>query len=307
MTLSRVANNLYWLSRYVERAESYARFLEANLQFELDLPGGFEIQPMIQTTGDMVLFEKLYKEKSTDNAIRFMVFEKENPNSIYSCISQAREIARTVRENLSSDAWQQLNTFYLELKEAFEKKSDNLYDAPAFFEAVKQHSQLFQGILDSTVTRDTAWEFLRLGRFIERADKITRILDLKYYVVLPSVDDVGTPIDLMLWATILKSASAYQMFHRHSAEFSDGGIVDFLLLERRFPRSLLFCLDQVCKSISRYNTTRAYGLASDLYAQCIQHDAHVILERGLHEYLDRMQANINQLGKQIYTDFFALK
>src|ERR1035438_928991 len=207
--LSRVADSVYWMSRYIERAANVARFVDVNIQLMLDAPEGQDQQwaPLVAITGDQAEFTKRYEAATESNVIKFLTFESENPNSILSCLRAARENARSVREIISSEMWLQLNRFYLIVRSAAESPG-GLENPQDFFEAVRQASHLFSGITDATMTRGEAWHFSRLGRMLERADKTSRILDVKYFLLLPSADDVGTPFDANHWAAVLPPASA---------------------------------------------------------------------------------------------------
>src|SRR6266446_3896706 len=204
--LSRVAESIYWMSRYVERAENVARFIDVNLQLMLDSSfGQLEQQwkPLVSTTGDNEAFEKRYGEASQPNVIRFLTFDAENPNSILSCLRTARENARTVREIISSEMWLQLNKFFLMVTSAA-TDGEYLNSHLEFFAEVKNASHLFTGITDATMTHGEAWHFSHLGRMLERADKTSRILDVKYYIILRSTSDVGTPFDGSQWSSRLR-------------------------------------------------------------------------------------------------------
>src|ERR1044071_2229871 len=220
--LSRVADSIYWMGRYVERAENVARFIDVNLQLMLDSSlGQIEQQwrPLVSTTGDNEDFEKRYREATQRNVIRFLTFDAENPNSILSCIRAARENARSVREIISSEMWLQLNKFYLMVTSAAEDPHG--LDSPAqFFDEVKLASHLFTGITDATMTHGEAWHFSRLARKLERADKTSRILDVKYFILLRTVEEVGTPFDDIQWAAVLRSASAFEMYRKRHGRIS---------------------------------------------------------------------------------------
>jgi uncharacterized alpha-E superfamily protein len=312
--LSRVADSLYWLSRYVERAENVARFVEVNLNLMLDSPDGYQQwQPLVNTTGDHEDFTRRYGVPSQENVIQFLTFDPENPNSIMCCIRSARENARSIREIISSEMWEQLNKFYLMLRDARESGhwKENLHE---FFTAVKNESYLFNGILESTLTHGEAWHFCRVGRKLERADKTSRILDVKYFILLRSVADVGTPFDDVQWAAVLRSASAFEMYRKRHGRLSPNGIVEFLLLNQEFPRAIRYCLEAARESLhaisgtpmGTFRTTpeKLLGqLCSDLaYAQVTD-----ILESGLHEYLDDLQSKINAVDMGIFETFFARK
>ena len=312
--LSRVAESIYWMSRYVERAENVARFVDVNLNLMLDSPSGADQQwqPLVNITGDHESFDKHYPGGPTQqNVIQFLTFDPENPNSILSCLRAARENARSVREIISSEMWLQLNTFYLMVNSA--ASSGKGFESPhEFFTEVKLSSHLFTGITDATMTHGEAWHFSRLGRILERADKTSRILDVKYFILLRSVADVGTPIDDVQWAAVLRSASAFEMYRKRHGRISPKAIVEFLLLDSEFPRAIRFCLDAARESLYaisgtpvgtyRHPLEKLFGqLCSDLAY------AHVdeIMKQGLHEYLDSLQTQINLASTGIYERFLA--
>ena len=177
--LSRVADSLYWMGRYMERAESVARFIGVNLNLQLDLPldPAQQWQPLIDTSGDTEDFKERYGAATQDSVIAFLAYETENPNSIYSCLTSARENARSVRETISSEMWEQVNSMYLQLQ------SQRAMPDPGWltevFHGIRLGAHMFQGITDATMTHNEAWHFVRLGRKLERADKTSRILDVK--------------------------------------------------------------------------------------------------------------------------------
>jgi len=303
------------MSRYVERAENVARFIEVNFQLTLDAPFIQDKQwdPLVNTSGDREDFTERYGLATQENVLRFLISDPQNPNSIYSCVRSARENARTVREIISSEMWLHLNKFYLLLNApAPEFRS---LDAPqALLNEVKLASHTFTGITDSTMSHSEAWHFSRLGRMLERADKTSRILDVKYYILLSSVEDVGTPIDDTQWAAVLRSASAFEMYRKRHGRISPRGVVEFLMLDREFPRAIQFCLLAARDSLHSISGTpvgtfqfapeKLMGqLCSDLSFASVDE----IISYGLHEYLDELQTRLNQLGHGIYEVFFALK
>ncbi|MEM8717584.1 MAG: alpha-E domain-containing protein, partial [Cyanobacteria bacterium P01_G01_bin.4] len=242
--LSRVADSIYWLNRYIERAENVARFVDVNLNLMLDLPPEIssQWQPLVSITGDLELFKDLYSDITPEHAIRFLTLEEQYPNSILSCLVKARENARSCRETISSEMWEEVNGFYHMVKEASPQQS--LDYLPSFCSKVKLKSHQFCGIMDATMAHNEGWHFGQLGRLLERADKTTRLLDVKYFLLLPSAQWVGTPLDQVQWISLLKSASAYEMYRKCQHKISPTNIADFLVLDRQFPRSIYFCLKQ---------------------------------------------------------------
>ncbi|MBD2104663.1 alpha-E domain-containing protein [Leptolyngbya sp. FACHB-261] len=313
--LSRVADSIYWLNRYIERAENVARFIDVNLNLILDLPTGIAQQwkPLILTSGDLPLFEKRYGEATAENVIHFLTFDREYPNSILSCLCSARENARSVREIISSEMWEQVNSFYLMVKDACPDQS--LSGLHEFFAEVRLASHLFAGIMDATMARNEGWNFGQIGRVLERADKTSRILDVKYFILLPSARDVGTLLDELEWIALLKSASAYEMYRKRGQHrIKPTGIAEFLILDREFPRSIQFCLLEAERSVHQITGTptgtwrnpveRALGrLRSELDYSTIEE----IIQTGLHEFLDQLQRRMNGIGEKMFETFFALE
>ena len=254
--LSRVADSICWMSRYIERAENVARFVDVNLHLMLDSPAGQEQQwqPLINTTGDHELFAERHGQATQQSVIQFLTFDPEYANSILSCLRSARESARSIREIISSEMWEQVNRFYLMVKEA----ANDLQTTAGqhkFFTEVKEASHLFSGIAAATMTRNEAWHFLRLGRMLERADKTSRILDVKYFILLRSASDVGTPFDDVHWAAVLRSASAFEMYRKRHGRMSPEGIARFLLLDPEFPRAIRYCLNSAREALHAITQT----------------------------------------------------
>jgi uncharacterized alpha-E superfamily protein len=313
--LSRVADSIYWMSRYAERAENVARFIEVNLQLMLDSPSGEDQQwqPLVNTTGDHETFAKRYGEGTQQNVIHFLTFDAENPNSILSCVRAARENARTIREIISSEMWLQLNKYYLMVTAAAEDSSAQR-NPHEFFTEVKNANLLFNGVAGATMTHGEPWHFFHMGRMLERADKTSRILDVKYFILLRSVQDVGTPFDDIQWAAVLRSASAFEMYRKRHGRISPKHVVEFLLLDREFPRAINFCLLAARDSLHaisgtpagtfRYAPEKLLGqLCSDLSFTSVDE----VINSGLHEYLDNLQTRMNQVAGGIFETFFALK
>lgn len=312
--LSRVAGSIYWLNRYVERAENIARFIDANLNLILDSPAGMEQQwePLIMTTGDLSLFQERYGAVTAENAIQFLTFDRQYSNSILSCLQAARENARSIREIISSEMWEQINAFYMMVKEAC--PGQPLAALHDFFTQVKLASHLFAGVMDATMTHNEGWHFGQIGRLLERADKTSRILDVKYFILLPSVQDVGTTLDEIQWMSLLRSASAYEMYRKRQHRIDPTTVAEFLILDAQFPRSIRFCL--LCAERSLHEITgtpsgtwrdpaeRALGrLRSELEYLTIAD----IIDTGLHEFINALQEQMNGVGDRIFSTYFALE
>ncbi len=309
--LSRVANSIYWLNRYIERAENVARFIDANYHMSLDTPDSSDQwQPLINTSGDHEAFAERYGEANREKAIEFLVFDRENPNSIYSCVRAARENARSVREYISSEMWEQLNTFYLMINTAAKEVSMDL--PHHFFMDIMTASHTFIGITDSTMNHGEGWHFGRMGRMLERADKTTRILDVKYFILLPSVEYVGSSYDNILWGALLRSASAFEMYRKRHGRIDPRKIVEFLMLDSHFPRAVHYCV--ITAMISMNNITgsprgtysnKAEQSLGRLLADFNFASLEDVFDFGLHEYLDTTQTRVNAVGAEIQNVFFS--
>jgi len=313
--LSRVADSVYWLSRYIERAENVARFVDVNLQLLLDSPAATTArlwQPLVDTSGDAAAFAARYGEANRENVIQFLTFDPENSNSILSCLQQARENARTVRDTISSEMWEQVNKLYLKIHEDLSSYRD---DRPhELFYDVKMGCHLFQGVTDSTMSHNEAWNFIRLGRMIERADKTTRILDVKYFLLLPRVEHVGTLLDDVQWAAVLKSVSAFEMYRKRFGRISPQRVAEFLLMDPEFPRAVRYCLSRAGGALHAISGTPLGGFANAagqrlgvLSSELAYTRVEDIIAGGLHEFLDSLQSKLNLIDDSIFSTFFAMR
>jgi uncharacterized alpha-E superfamily protein len=313
--LSRVADSIYWMSRYVERAENVARFISVNLNLSLDMPGeaGQQWWPLVVITGDDGQYQSRIGVSTKESVVQFLTFDKENPNSILSCLRAARENARSVREIISAEMWEHINKFYLSIRDGgtLEEVLDNPY---AFFERVSVAGQQFLGVTDATMTHGEAWHFCQLGRMLERADKTSRILDVKYFILLPKVSDVGTPFDDVQWLALLRSASALEMYRQRHGRISPPNIVNFLVLDREFPRAVLHCLTRANESLHAISGTYTGSYSNlaerrlgQLRAELAYTHAEDVIAGGLHEFVDNLQKRLNLIGDSIFDSFFAMR
>jgi len=311
--LSRVADSIYWMSRYIERAENVARFINVTLNLMLDMPVGSvqQWQPLVDTTGDAKEFARRYGVATQQRVIQFLTFDQDNANSIRSCLRGARENARSVREVISSEMWEQLNEFYLMVNAAaFDTSS--LTDPQDLFASVKMSSHEFAGVTDATMTHNEGWHFCQLGRHLERADKTSRILDVKYFLLLPTEADVGTTYDDLQWGAVLRSASAFEMYRKRYGRMSPARIVEFLLLDREFPRAIQCCLMAARESVHAISGTPSgmfrnpvEQLLGELCSELAYAQVDDIVATGLHEHLDRLQTRMNRVSAGIHETFFA--
>ena len=314
--LSRVADSIYWMGRYIERAENYARFVDVNFNLMLDLPLGLKEQwkPLIAATGDIDLYLAKYDKFDRMNAIRFLVFDLENHNSMFSSISKARENARTVREKITKESWEKINEVYLTFQEAISQEFWKEEDPRKFIADVKYRIQLLYGISDNSVARTEGWYFLRLGQFLERADKTSRILDVKYHILLPSPNEVGTTLDILHWMALLKSVSGFNIYRQIYGNINPSNIVEFLVLNKYFPRSIFFCITEAQNCLHRLSNTPIQGFGNQaekqvgmLQSQLEYYEVNDVISLGLHEFLDDLQLKINHISDAIRSSFFTIE
>jgi len=309
--LSRVADSIYWLNRYIERAENVARFMDVNLNLMLDVPTSVlqQWEPLVLTTGDLEKFKERYGTATAENVINFLTFDTEYSSSIISCLRWARENARSVREIISSEMWEQVNGFFLMVKDASSYHPQTTL--PNFFTQVKLASHRFAGVMDATMTHNEGWHFGVMGRLQERADKTARILDVKYYYLLPSAQWVGTSLDQIQWIALLRSVSAYEMYRKCQRRITPSDVAEFLILNREFPRSIHFCLRELDHCLHQVTGTpigtwgnsveRSLGrLGAEMSYLTIED----IIETGLHEFLDHIQKRVNDVGIKMTETFF---
>lgn len=303
------------MSRYLERAENTARFIDVNqnLTLEAEATGGPQWIPLVDTAGDRELFEELHPSASRDDVVHFLAFEPLNPNSIYSCLANARENARTIRENITTEMWEETNTLYHLVKHAASDRRV-LRSPYSFLSRIKLASLTLIGITDATMSHGEPWHFVRLGRLLERADKTTRILDVKYYVLLPSTAAVGTPVDVVQWSALLKSASALEMYRKSYGRIAPTKVADFLLLDRLFPRSVRFSLIGAEDSLHAITgtpvgsfTNRAEQQLGRLRSELDYTHVSDVIDAGMHEFIDSLQAKLNDVGAAVHTTFFAAR
>lgn len=310
--LSRVASNLYWMSRYVERAENTARVLDVTWRMSL-LARDSTLQDQgwlapLNITGTLFPYKGRHSEANAREVLHFMALDPENPSSIYACSRQARENARAVRGAITSEMWEVLNSTWLEMQQMDEDKMQ-ARGISAFFDWVKERSHLFRGVTFGTLHRDDAYEFARLGTHMERADSTARILDVKYHVLLPSVKDVGGAVDYYQWSAVLRSVSAFEAYRKvYRDVITPLKLAELLILRDDIPRSLRFCLRQVYETLGHVQNAQSgetirragqvlsalqYGRISEIFAG------------GLHEYLTEFLQSMQDLSVHIQRSFFS--
>jgi len=306
--LSRTADHLFWMSRYIERAENLARLLDVTWQMSL-VPQSLEAanqnwNAVIALNSLEEEFAARYSTVNAENVLRFMVSDTGNQVSIQSCLRLARENAHAVRGTVTSEMWETMNATWLEARE---KNFEQIFNTGIgeFFEWVKMRSSLSRGVTIGTLLQDEAFHFIRLGTLLERADNTARILDVKYHVLRPHGDEGAT--DFYQWGALLRSVSAFEVYRKvYRDVITPERVAELLILRMDMPRSLHFCMNGVLKNLDLVanrqsgETQRQAGL---LHAQLHYARVEEILEHGLHEWLTDFMDGIYLLGDGISKDF----
>jgi uncharacterized alpha-E superfamily protein len=312
--LSRLAENLYWLGRYLERAENVARLADVTRQVSVE--GGDEPvtddqtwSAVIVTTGAAERFEEAHGADPTITAGDFLIVSPENPNSLRATVGHARRIARELREHISREVWEEINQLYLSVQEVRSVSSAGMHE---FYNSVKRSVASTYGLFDNTVLLDDGRSWFRCGLFIERADMSSRIIDAKYFILLPDPSEVGGAIDRVQWMSVLRSASAWQAFRQtYRGPITGPRVAAMLVLNERFPRSLLFCI----RALQRHyreataRTPRAQAVHASrelalLELDLAATDEDSLIEDGLHEFLDRFQQRLIAIDQMLAEHIF---
>ncbi|KRA42295.1 A alpha-helical domain with a conserved ER moti [Devosia sp. Root635] len=306
--LGRTAQNLFWLSRYVERAENMARLLEVGYRMSLTSrrEGGASehLMSMMQAAEVDEDFARKERPADVDTVAHFMMFDPDNPSSVYSCLQAARTNARSVRTAITSDMWGAINSAWLEFSQI---KPRDVRGAKlmGLLEWVKNSSHQFRGALLGTILRDDGFAFLQAGSFIERADNTARILDMKYFVLLPQSEMVGSDLDTQQWSLILRAASAHRSYrHVYHDRYQPQNIADFLILRPEMPRSLIYCarfIEQNIETLGAFYGRKQVcdDVAGRLRAMVEGTTMDTIFAHGLHEFLTEFIAQNNDVANAL--------
>lgn len=306
--LSSTAKNLYWMARYIQRAENTARLLEATNRMALLSASDREWRSVPLIYGLDAAFDEAYPDAEMSDLMRFMTLDEDNPSSIVSCFRAARNNARNERNNLTTDLWESLNGTWLELQAMMGSSSDQL-DQRGFLDWTKKQAVMASGAAHSTLLRDDAYNFVMLGLHIERADNTARILDVKYHILLPKGERVGGSLDYYQWAEVLSCIGAYRTYRRvYSSKIEPWRVAELMILRHDLPRSLRFCQEQVERNLNEL--AELYGargeatrLAGKLSARLRYGRIDTIFQDGLHEFLTDFVARNARLSTEIGRQF----
>jgi uncharacterized alpha-E superfamily protein len=305
--LSRLADHLFWMSRYIERAENTARMLDVQLQASM-LPGeASSINEQWKTLLDLndlqEAYNKRYAKLSADKVLRFMLADSSNPSSIISCLERARENARAVRVVLTTDIWEVVNNIWLEAR-AMVKDGSFVKDPARVFEWVKLQSHLFRGVTIGTLLKDEAFYFVRMGTFLERADNTARILDVKYLMVQ---DDLEERADFYFWSSVLRSVSAYEIYRKvYRDSFTPVRIAELLIQRGDMPRSLMACLDELLVNLNHVSSPgrqKALKQAGRLRSTLQYLTIDEAFQEQIHDFLTQFVTQVNELGVTLSHEF----
>lgn len=311
--LSRTADHLYWMARYIERAENMARVLDVTYNMSL-VPNAAVSEsalwlPALEISGNVDAYDEEYGEYTAAGVIHYLAMDTDNPSSIYNALRNARENARAVRVAMTSETWENINALWLEFTQFIgqDLAKNGLRE---FCDWVKARSHLFRGVCFGTMLRDDAFSFVRLGTFIERADNTARLLDVKYHILLPSQEEIGGAVDYYEWSAVLRSVSAFQAYQKiFSDTIEPWRVAELLVLRRDMPRSLHACFDEITpilEQLSGSRHTECKRLAGELHARLRYGKMQQIFQKGLHEFLTDFIDLNNKLGAEVHKTFLSI-
>lgn len=307
--LSRVADSLYWMSRYMERAETTARLLEINMQLLLDVDGIDEgsldehWKPILSSFGHLDSYVVLHGKFDHNSILYHLTFETKNLLSIYTCIQNARENARMVRDQISAEMWETLNEAYHLIKKNSQHGPDSEVD-PSIFAVLKEKSLLFQGVTEASYAHDQGYKFIQIGKYLERADQTSRLVDIQQQYVRHASQETNDPSQLLQWITVLRTCSAFEAYHhQYLDQVTPVHLAEFLLLSASFPRSVRYCISALDYHMRGITFTRegqysnlAEQLSGRLRAEIGYTTTDEILAKGLHDYIDHLQRRLIELN-----------
>lgn len=310
MILSRVAESVYWMIRYIERAENTARIITVNSNLMMDLPGGIAPgwEPILTISGVTDEFHEHYNEINERNVVKFMLLDKHNPGSLLNSIANARENIRATRSVVPRGTWEGINDLYIYLDEnkARGLTRSGRYD---FLEHVIRNCQLITGNLSGTMSHDQTYEFIRLGRNLERADMTSRVLEVRVGNLLPKVDEGLKPFEDIQWKSILESLAAYQMYRRHvHVRVRGSAVLGYLLQNKCFPRAILYCVEEAEHCLHRLpNNETALRTLGRVQRFINDVDVYNIEKDQLSEFINELQVLLGQVHDHLHATYFEVE
>ena len=305
--LSRVANHIYWMERYLERAEDTARLIQVNTHLLLDLPRNVTLgwEPIIDMLSFRDVFYDLYKEADEKSVIKFMVTDTANPGSIINCLAAVRENARIIREIIPSEAWEQINNLYIAAKADGQSVLTRRHRFNCLHRIIVAN-QTITGLLGGTMLRGEGYAFLRLGRHLERTDMTSRIIDVRSASLLPDLSPEQSAFENIQWMGVLKSLTAYQMYRQEMRiRINRADVLEFLINNRQFPRSLQHGLMQIGKCLLELPNSDSISQQVEALSEELQKlDTHELTQDRLHEVIDDIQLGVVKLHQAIDSQYF---
>ena len=308
--LGKTAGGLYWMFRFLERSENTARLLEAGFRIALtrSQDAASEWKSVLTTAGVRGGFDTKYDSYTASNTVDYLLRDTDNPSSVMSSIENARTNARMVRPVLTTEVWEAVNESWMALSKTLKKQVKET-KLPAVLGEIRRHSALVRGAVHGTMMRNDIYDFTQIGTALKRADNTARIIDVKYYTLLPSASSVGSTLDNVQWETILRSVSAHRSFRwLNNHQMSASSIADFLILDSRFPRSLSFCsrvLEENLGYLAKdYGTRMPSHDLIDAHRNKLQgHTIASVIDEGLHHFITAFIRDNNAIGRQIELDY----
>ncbi|MEX0406528.1 alpha-E domain-containing protein [Aquibium sp. LZ166] len=310
MLLGRTANGLYWMNRYIERSENMARLVDAGLRLALTrtADASDEWASIVASAGAADTFRQRHSEFNAETVSDFLLRDPTNPGSVVSSMETARSNGRMVRTALTRETWESINDGWMSIKRMLANPIDGR-DLPAILDGIKRETAIIRGSFHGTMLRNEIFDFSQIGTFVERADNTARILDVKYYVLLPSVSWVGSTLDNYQWESILRSVSAHRSYRWvYDAEYKPSLIADYLILNGRMPRSLAFCYRNIAESLnflaSEYGVRHScHDLAESVLSRLKVSSIKEVFDQGLHEFLTDFIGDNSRLGSEIAQNY----
>lgn len=311
LLLARYAESIFWMARYMERAENLARLIDVNASFARDSRGARNWDAITRLNSDASRFQERFETPTSRSVIYFYTLDPENSTSILSSIRAARDNARALRPLISTEMWSHLNMLYNRLRD-IPAGPDIAVDISNLCDQVKLGCQAHNGITEGTFYRDQGWYFYQIGRCLERADQTTRLLDVKYHALLPSVDDVGSPLDISQWNALLRSAAGYHAYRRvHPRKLAPSIVAEFMILNKQFPRSVRCCVSELSNLMSQmivgFQLPRGEAVAEAIDGVRLgleENQVEDIIKYGMHEFLDGIQVELGKVTSAMAHAYF---
>jgi uncharacterized alpha-E superfamily protein len=310
--LKRIASNFFWLTRYLERAEWRARLVDVNYRLLVESPAQDQDAwwPLLAVTGEWDAFSERYEAYDERSVLQFFTFDDLNLSSAVSCINFARKNCHAARNRISSELWFEINTLYLDSRQ-WNLELMLSHGVVPFFAELRERFYRIAGVIQNTMPRDTGYDFLTVGRMLEAAENVTRLLDAKYHFLLPEPADVGSPLDLAQWAALLRSASALEAYRSvYGNLIRIDRVVEWMLFNPAFPRSAQFCVERLLTALGRIaaagsgaNPEGRVATAHALRDRLLTANAAAAIRGGLHEYLLAIQEDCARISDEIFSEY----